>query len=68
VYQAKNKMPASGFTSTVMPWPDVAGSNQLPDSAKSAFVAGVPLGSQVTFGVSRVSAIEPDRFVPSVKS
>ncbi len=43
-------------------------SNQLPDSAKSALVAGAVPTVHVTFGVRRVRAIKPVRPVPSVNA
>jgi len=51
-----------------MPCPEVAGPNQLPDSAKSAFVGRALPASQVTFCVRRLSFIEPVRPEPSVNA
>ena len=67
VYHAKNSVLELGLTSTVMPCPEVAGSYQFPDSAKSALVDDVPLVAHVWFCVRRVSGMFPDRPEPSLK-
>ena len=67
VYQAANTVLETGLTSTVSPWPDVAGAYQFPDRAKSAFVGRELVVEQVTFCVSRVNGMVPVRPVPSVK-
>ena len=65
VYQAKNTTGEIGLTSNTNPCPDVAGSNQFPESAKSPFVvAAVPV-VHVTLGVMRDSGIVPLRPLPS---
>ena len=56
-----------GLTSTVKPCPEVAGSYQLPERAKSALVGCGVAAEQVTFCVRRVSGMIPVRPVPSVK-
>ena len=68
VYQVRNNARDCGFTSNTKPCPDVAASYQLPDSAKSAFVGGVPPETHVTFIVRRVRGIEPARPLPSVNA
>ena len=67
VYQAAKIVPEVGLTSTVKPWPEVAGSNQFPERAKSALVGRALDVEQVTFCVSRVNGMVPVRPVPSVK-
>jgi hypothetical protein len=67
VYQAKNIADDTGLTSTVNPWPFVAASYQLPESAKSAFVGRALVVEHVTLRVMRVNGIEPARPDPSVK-
>ena len=67
VYQAAKNAPEFGLTSTVNPCPDVAGSYQFPDRAKSALVGCGVVVEQVTFCVRRVNGIVPVRPVPSVK-
>src|SRR6185437_2819616 len=66
VYHAKNTIGDSGFTSNTKPCPEVAGANQLPDSAKSAFCAGAPPTTHVTLGVMRVIGMTPARPLPSL--
>ena len=40
----------------------------MPDSAKSASVPGAVSVAQVTFGVRRVSGVDPVRLLPSVNA
>jgi len=67
VYQAAKSALEIGLTSTVNPWPPIAGANQFPESAKSALVGYAGADEQVTFCVRRVNGIFPMRPVPSVK-
>src|SRR5271169_949342 len=67
VYQAANSAPESGLTSTVKPWPDVVGSYQFPEWAKSVLVGNGVVVAQVTFCVRRVNGMFPVRPEPSVK-
>src|SRR4051812_4394381 len=63
-----NSTRALGFNSKTNPCPDVLGENQLPEYAKSALVERACVVEHVTFGVSRVSGIEPLRFDPSLNA
>jgi hypothetical protein len=59
VYQARNAVPEFGLISTVMPWPEVAGSYQFPESEKSAFTNELLVGEHVTLRIKRVNAMVP---------
>ena len=67
VYQAKKSAFEFGLTSTVIPYPEVAGSYQFPEKPKSAFVGRALVVEHVTFCVRRVNGMLPVRPEPSVK-
>jgi hypothetical protein len=49
VYHPRNNVAEPGLTSTLKPWPDVAGSNQLPPSAESLLLGRSSVVEQVPF-------------------